>query len=426
MLRVLTTFLLFCTGLSLPFEWANVVVAGLVITPSKVITGLLLAVAIVRAAVEPRPRVRDPKTLWMVLFGVSIAISSTYSFFQGVPSSALVAGVMTWYSLIAFYFLLAFLIRTQRELTILLTAVSLGSIVVTATAFLGLGFETSSAEGERIGGQGGNSNLLAFNLVIAAPVILALVYSARSMTGKLLLGLGLFFTVMGIGGTLSRSALLAIPAMGLFWAFRVRAVNLLKYAVPVALIIVAVVIYMPSAVEERIATLSPAGARTDDSIVSRTHTNRMALEAFASSPLIGIGSSRFFSYAIAKGSAYANVVHNAFLDVAAEEGLLGLVPFVAITWLSWRDFTRSAGAARKRRRETGADTGLEVRSVLLQTALVGCLLVSQFQPTQRYKGLWLLFALATVMTRLVATNAAAPAHAKPSGSIAAAPVRAAS
>jgi O-antigen ligase len=426
MLQALTSFLLFCTGLSLPFEWANVVVGGLIVTPSKVITGLLLAVALVRAALEPRPRSRDPKAIWMVLFGVSIVVSSTYAFFQGVPRFALVAGLMTWSSLIAFYFLTVFLIRTSRELTILLSAVALGSIAVTATGFLGLGFETTSEEGTRIGGQGGNSNLLAFNLVLAIPVILSLVYTARGLLQKVAFAAGTFFALMGIGGTLSRSALLAIPAMGLFWVARMRLGNLVKYAIPVALLVAAVILYMPAAVEERIATLSPTGARTDDSIVSRTHTNRLALQAFASSPLIGIGSSRFVSYAVEQGAAFVNVVHNAFLDIAAEEGLLGLVPFAAIHWLSWRDFSRATRAARKRRQEKSADGSLEIRAVLLQTAFVGCLLVSQFQPTQRYKGLWLLFALGTVMTRLVAASAVAtPAQAAPLAPNEAAPARAA-
>jgi hypothetical protein len=162
---------------------------------------------------------------------------------------------------------------------------------------------------------------------------------------------------------------------------------------------------MPDAVRERVETLSPAGARTDDSIVSRTHTNRMALEAFASSPLIGIGSNRFFSYAVGQGSAYANVVHNAFLDVAAEEGLLGLVPFVAIVLMSWRDFSWSSRSRAPRRQGvTTRGPFVDVRGVLLQTAFLGCLLVSQFQPTQRYKGLWLLFALSTALVRIAHGN----------------------
>jgi O-antigen ligase len=96
-------------------------------------------------------------------------------------------------------------------------------------------------------------------------------------------------------------------------------------------------------------------------------------------------------------------VHNAFLDVAAEEGLLGLVPFIAVTVLSWRDFTRASRAGRKQR----GDARLQVRAVLLQTAMLGSLLVSQFQPTQRSKGLWLLFALSTVMARMARAHSAA-------------------
>lgn len=412
MFRFLTIVLLFLAGLSLPFEWANVRFAGIAWTPAKVMTGLLLALTIARAALEPRAAFRDPKAKWVALFGLAIAVSTAHAYFVGVPPASLLTAAITWYSLIAFYFMLVFLIRDRAMLDTLLIALVLGCVAVTATGFLGLGFTTWSQQGARIGGQGGNSNLLAFNLVIALPAALVLFDASRRALGKLATGgAGLLF-LAGIGATLSRSAMLAVLAMGAFWGVRTRSRNFMRLGLPILLLAIAAALFMPRNVAERFASLSPANARTDDSIVSRAHTNRVALLAFAESPLIGIGSLRFFSYAIERGTPFTNVIHHAYLDIAAEEGLLGLVPFVALSVLAWRDLSRVALAARRARRAGSRRGDLELRAMLLQVALLGCFVIAQFQPIQRDKGLWLMFALSTTTRRLATQELGAHGRAR--------------
>ena len=76
MLLRLTNLLLFLVGASLPFEWANIELAGINWTPSKVLNGMLLALALVRVALEPRRRRQDPKLVWFMLFGFAIAVST--------------------------------------------------------------------------------------------------------------------------------------------------------------------------------------------------------------------------------------------------------------------------------------------------------------------------------------------------------------
>ncbi len=417
MIRNLTTLLLFLVGLSLPFEWANVTVAGLSITPSKVLTAALLAVAVLRAALEPQRRIQDRKRVWVVVFGVAIAVSTVHAYFRGVPVASLVAATITWYSLIAFYFLVVFLVRDRKDLDALLIALVIGCVAVTATGFLGLGFSTWSAEGERIGGQGGNSNLLAFNLAITLPVTLIFLYGTRNPLWKAALGGVALVLLAGIGAALSRAALLSIPFMGALWMVRLRVRNVLAYALPVLLLAAAAAYLMPDAVAERVSTLDPTKARTDDSITSRAHTNRLGLKAFAESPLIGIGSLRFFSYAIENSTPFANVIHNAYLDIAAEEGLLGLIPFVAISVLTWTDFTRAQRRARDPRAGAVGIRELEVRAVLLQAAFVGVLVNAQFQPIQRAKGFWLIFALSTAIARMTLVRASGGAMPEPNRSL---------
>jgi O-antigen ligase len=413
MLQRITSLLLFLVGATLPFDYAHVDLLGLSWTPNKAITGLLLAVAVTRYMLEHRRIGLDSKTPWLALFSVAIFATSITAYFAGIPASSLAVHATSWFSLIAFYFLLVFLVRTLEEVDRLLRAFLLGVLIVTASGFLGYGFETFSQQGERIGGQAGNPNNLGFNLVVGIPVALSLLYTARSYLAKAVLAGASLFMLFGIGATLSRSAMLAIPVMGVLFVLRFRPTQLIRVAIPVALLASAGVLFMPDAVADRIATLSPTGARQDDSIISRVGTNTLALRAFAENPLIGIGQQRFLGYAIEHGLPSANVVHHAWLEVAAEQGLLGLVPFTLVTILVWRDFGRSVRWARQSKHRSEADRALDIRASMLQCAYLGTVLIGQFQPTIRFKAFWMLFALSTVLLRV--------AHASPSSEAARVP-----
>ena len=400
-MRVFSEFLLFVVGFTLPFEYAHVDFLGMAWTPSKVTAALLLAISAVRFLLERRTPRRDPKAIWVALMALSIFVSSIHGYFVGVPLPNLVTMTISWLSLITFYFLMVFLLRGEREVKVVLAGLVAGALIVTLTGFLGLGELSYSQEGERIVGQSGGPNNLAFNLVLSLPVVLAYLYSSQRRGARIMWGACAVFMLLGIGATLSRAGLLAIPAMGLLWAVRLRLGNVVRYAFPVVCLVVAVALFLPDTVAERAATLSPVGARQDDSIQSRVTTGKLALQAFAESPVLGIGLLRFVSYAVDHGAAHVNVIHNAYLDVATEQGLIGFIPYLAITLLAWRHFSEAIRLARGQRRSDPRAFWFEIRAVMLQISLLGVLVISQFQPTGRYKGLWLLFALSTVLPRLV-------------------------
>ena len=100
------------------------------------------------------------------------------------------------------------------------------------------------------------------------------------------------------------------------------------------------------------------------------------------------------------------VVHNTPLGIFADNGLLGFIPFMAILWLAWSDYSRSFLLSQRMRRFR--DQSIEwaqVRSVVLQAALMGCLIQSQFHPVDRHKGLWLLVVLSTALWRVTRARA---------------------
>ena len=92
---------------------------------------------------------------------------------------------------------------------------------------------------------------------------------------------------------------------------------------------------------------------------------------------------------------------HAFLQVAAEQGTFGLIPFLMLHWLCWRDLSAVWRVGRHNRKKIPRLGAIATRAAMVQTGFVGLLVVAQFQPTLRHKALWLVFALSTILVRIV-------------------------
>ena len=98
-------------------------------------------------------------------------------------------------------------------------------------------------------------------------------------------------------------------------------------------------------------------------------------------------------------------VHNAYLWAAAELGLIGLVPFLVIQFLGWRDFSRVWQAGRR----PGSDPGLaqlSLRAGFVQIAFFGGLIDAALHPTLFAKIPWLVLGLSSALMGLARTRIA--------------------
>jgi O-antigen ligase len=166
---------------------------------------------------------------------------------------------------------------------------------------------------------------------------------------------------------------------------------------------------------ERLSTLTPEGIREDSSALGRFQMFPDAFRAFASNPITGVGLVGYIPWAVEHGTN-PHGIHSAFLQVFAEHGLLGFVPFVAIVVLTWSQFTRAWRLARRGGARRDPELrGLEIRALLLQIGFAGAIVMSLAQPSTHHKSLWLLFALSTPVLELVRKRARAlvPAEAQP-------------
>jgi O-antigen ligase len=345
------------------------------------------------------------KHLWVIFFGFALLLGNVVSIMSGLPAAELFPFFTTNVSVIIFYFVIAIIVPGRRELRWLLAALVLGSVAVSITSLSGYGWMAETEQGTRAGGLGGNVNELAFNLLVALPIAFGFVIGVRSFWMRVGAVIALAILLSTVAVSLSRSAYLAALVMWLFGIIRFRRVDLLKYAIPGAIVFGVGIAFLPDPVAERIATLDSKEARGEDaSVRTRVVTNRNGLEAFVRNPLVGVGMRNFMNWERReiRSEKGGHVIHNAYLSTAAELGLIGFVPLILIIGLTWNEFGLAWRSARLSYNQSDPQLReYRVMGLLLQVSFLGTLVGGLFHPSLEYKAFWLLFGLSPPFLALV-------------------------
>jgi len=174
---------------------------------------------------------------------------------------------------------------------------------------------------------------LAMTLLASYPVFMR----------KRWVGIGIIFQVFALFLTYSRAALFAWIGASLIWFFlawkRKEKVGSLFFTVVSAIGLSLILLY-PQLVQRGGVVNYNAVAQGSDQ--GRIEYQSIALEMIRDHPFLGLGFSNYFLYAgeyaqKLGGLAYADsVVHNIYLFVAVETGIIGLCFFIAfLTRLIW-------------------------------------------------------------------------------------------
>ena len=179
----------------------------------------------------------------------------------------------------------------------------------------------------RIGGTLGSPNVAAAYLAMLIPLAVAILMSGSREAPRVLAVIGVALGVMALFFTFSRGGWLAFGIATVVLSFSSWRRGWLPPYVPIGIILVAVVLPLvfQNAVLSRVTDSEAA--------LGRVPLVYIALRMFESSPVLGIGANNyaasmnlFMSPDIA--NAWLYTVHNKYLLVLAETGLLGLLAFL--------------------------------------------------------------------------------------------------
>lgn len=367
--------------------------AGFEITPLDVIWGLLMILWLVRLAQgEARVRLRSVLVLplMVILVGALSAAARSYS---------LEAGVRGIFRVIQFVTLFVYLLNretSEREARLVYWSIcltlGLQSLLgvlqgMTGSTFGSQYFGASRASFadmskggvtiSRVGGSIGHSNdyALYLNSLIFVPFA-AMVSRVKGLDRTLgsavfLLGVAALAMSKSRGGWVGFAFCFLLFAF-VFYRERFGAPKAALLVVGLALILATLVLITP-ATRERLFTDDYGAAE------ARIPMAMTALNVIAHHPLLGVGTGNYmlyyFDYGLApEGEDYeaGAPVHNAYLLIAAESGILVLLAYLAVLLAVWRAaFERSSGPENQRSKTLayGVGMGLLAQAIIWQVEL---------------------------------------------------------
>lgn len=289
-------------------------------------------------------------------------------------------------------------IRKREQLVWVLAALAIGGAIAGGIGLLGA--LAGGLQGEdRLGGTYGEPNELASYLVVGVVIAMTLfALPGRSLPFRTIAAVSGGTCLLANFFTLSRAALIAVAAALLIaivagGRWRGRAVALALTVVVVSVSYFAV--FAPAASVERVTDFS------SESSSGRSDLWEIGIRMVSANPITGVGAGNYtvtsVDYLLVKPGAIErdeyiidtpNLVHNIYLGVFAELGVVGGLLFLAIIGFSLRCY---AGAMR--RFDSQGDRALDLLSRGALVATVALLTANFFASEPFSKQLWVLLAL---------------------------------
>jgi O-antigen ligase len=351
----------------------------------------------------------------LVAFGLLVAwllLSLAWAEHPGVAGKEALA----WLTSLVLVATLLATARTTRDVTLVLAffviAVSIsvlfGMVANALGGYSGAG-QTLTQEAGRLRGGIGDPNYLAIGIVGAIPLAIGVAGSAASARVRALLWLTLPLLVAGLAATASRGGILG-AAVGLLLALGL-ARRARRRVLALALVLVAVLAVWfassPTTWQHVISSRDRTSGRASITVV--------ALRVYADHPVLGTGLSNYPIHApdyVDRPGALQDVnfiaersleVHDAYLQVLVEAGIVGLCLMVAVIggclWAGWQ--ARRRFERRGERRMAGLAAAVLVAAASMLTA-------SLFVPDSADVQVWLVLATGPALLAVADRQAARP------------------
>lgn len=371
------------------------VVPGLTLTSLELV-GAFLVLGLMLPRRQPlAPGVNKlPANFWLLACLLAWAVISAA--FSPVRQQEALISVKGFLAVLVFWFLTFTFARKRKWFLLSIAALAIGTVcaqglglpqAVTARAMGGIepiriterhakkGVELRTV---RVGGLIGDPNSYGYTSMVALPLCLAALLSSRRRT---VWAVAVGILAAALVASYSRGSLIAAAAAMGWFVFRAKRFRRPALAA-VVVAIAALGAVAPGAYVRRMQGL--AAGKFDESILLRVRLARMAVDIVSSHPVFGIGADNFI-----RVNPLKLVVHNEYLETAAELGIPGLGMLIAVLALSMRDLWRT------RRMLLAAGQNQQVLVIVaLESAVIGTIVFGLFFLMLGSKTVWFLLGAA--------------------------------
>src|SRR5262249_39584593 len=341
-------------------------------------------------------------SVWTLEMTMLMAIAILALLFMPVaasPKDSLDTLSDTYIKTVIIFILMVNLIDTRQRIF------WLWKLVVICGAALGVGAIKSYMNGEFIaqgprieglvGGMFENPNDLATALDLLLPFAVLLMFISRGLARRFYLGCAAVLTI-GILVTLSRGGFLGLIASSGVLLWKLGRGRRLKTILGAALICGILFAVMPGGYGARIATIFNTEEDQTGSAQVRRELMVRAASIAINRPIVGVGMGNFHIYSIHEQAA-----HNAYLEIAAELGWMGVAAYLIVIFAPLRSLLRIERQTRGMRSK--GEREMYWLSVSIQAAFVAYMVCSFFSSIQY---LWYLYYTAAYAVALRQIHAA--------------------
>jgi putative inorganic carbon (HCO3(-)) transporter len=364
--------LLFMLVFSVPFYFGKALISrpehlglssGVIVNHTDILALVLLLLFLARLALghmetRPFPLIMAPALVWLVFSAPSILAARDGEF--------VIIQLINMGKLLLLCWVVAKSIKNEADLIWVITALMLAMLFQAFVGIyqgvsgrpVGLDFLTETtavqkqvlSEGlaNRVQGTIGHPNSYAMYLTTVLPFALALLFSRIRRSFKLVAGIALSFGFLALIYSLSRSAwinFLVTICIVLLLAVRRKRISskaAIRIAIATSLILVGFTLFGPKIILSRLTSPDRGSAH------GRITLAQTALAIIKDHPWVGVGLNNYqlVSPQYDATNYVRNVtVHNLFLLIAAETGLVGLAAFLTFLAIllvqAWRIIKRA-------------------------------------------------------------------------------------
>ncbi|HEX5085171.1 MAG TPA: O-antigen ligase family protein [Blastocatellia bacterium] len=283
---------------------------------------------------------------------------------------------------------------------------SLWKLVVVCGVILGAGAIKSYMKGEftdkglriegLVGGMFENPNDLATALDLLLPFAVALTLICRGLARLFYLACAAVLAV-GVLLTLSRGGFLGLIASGVLMLWKLGRGRRLKTMLSAAVICGVLFAAMPGGYGARVATIFNNDQDQTGSAQLRRELMERAASIAISRPIVGVGMGNFHIYSIREKEA-----HNAYLEIAAELGVMGLIAYLVVIIAPLRSLRRIERQTRGMRSK--GEREMYWLSASVQAAFIAYMVCSFFSSIQYLWHLYYTAAYAVALRRIHAAE----------------------